>query len=88
MQMESIYNIWPEPDVGDIVDLVEEGNKIMTNKLEQIRHKKAALANISYLQDRLTKPINAKYEKKGSDYRPGTVVPAIEESLIKEDDLG
>tara|TARA_R110002110_G_scaffold150444_7_gene342288 strand:- start:188 stop:358 length:171 start_codon:yes stop_codon:yes gene_type:complete len=54
--------------------------------------------------------INAKYEKKGSDYRPGTtvsgsgesladfmrkknesntrVVPAIEESLIKEDDLG
>ena len=34
------------------------------------------------------KPINAKFGKKNSNYRPGRVVPAIEESLIKEDDLG
>lgn len=75
--MESIYNLGgpPEPDVRDIVSIVETGNKIMTNKLEQIENKHAALANISYLKDRLTKPINAKYEKKGSDYRPGTTVP-------------
>tara|TARA_Y100001973_G_C5129852_1_gene297148 strand:+ start:835 stop:993 length:159 start_codon:yes stop_codon:yes gene_type:complete len=33
-------------------------------------------------------PMNAKYGKKGSEYRPGTLVPAIEESLYTEDDLG
>ena len=88
--MESIYNLGgpPEPNVRDIVSFVEIGNKIMPNKLEQIKNKEAALANISYLKDRLTKPINAKYEKKGSDYKPGTRVPAIEESLMKDDNLG
>ena len=38
--------------------------------------------------EKLSKPINAKMQKKGSDYRPGTRVPAIEESLYTEDDLG
>ena len=87
--METIYNLGgtPEPDVRDIVSLVETGNKPMANKLEQIENKHAALANISYLKDRLTKPVNAKYEKKGSDYKPGTPVPAIEESLYKKDDV-
>jgi len=86
--MESIYNMGgpPEPNVRSIVSFVESGNKIMANKLEQIKNKEAALANISYLKDRLTKPINAKHEKKGSDYRPGTVVPAIEESLPNPDE--
>ena len=32
--------------------------------------------------------IDAKYGKKGSNYKAGQSVPAIEESLYKEDDLG
>ena len=88
--MESIYNLGgpPEPNVRNIVSFVETGNKIMPNKLEQIKNKNAALANISYLKDRLIKPINAKRDKKNSDYKPGTRVPAIEELLMKDDNLG
>ena len=31
---------------------------------------------------------NRKKDAKGSDYKPGKRVPAIEESLYKKDDLG
>ena len=34
------------------------------------------------------KGFNRKYGAKGSDYKPGTKVPAVEESLMKKDNLG
>ena len=33
------------------------------------------------------KAMNAKYGKKNSNYKAGTPVPAIEESLYKKDDI-
>ena len=34
------------------------------------------------------KQFNRKSDGKGSDYKPGTRVPAVEESLMKKDNLG
>lgn len=38
--------------------------------------------------DRMKKAFDRKKNAKGSDYKPGTRVPAVEESLMKKDNLG
>jgi len=51
-------------------------------------HRKKMRKNINPYTLHRREAINAKYGKKGSEYRAGTEVPAIEESLYTEDDLG
>ena len=52
------------------------------------KYKKKSEDRIKKSTDRMKKAFDRKKNAKGSDYKPGVRVPAVEESLMKKDNLG